>query len=103
MELEKKVLLSTLFHMYGALLTSKQQEIFKAYMLDDYSLKETAEAFNVSRSAIFDHMQKIEGHLFHFEDTLGLYKTSNQRKKLLDQLEQSMDKKIIEAIRKLDE
>lgn len=103
MELDKKVLLSTLFDIYHMLLTPKQQDIFKAYVLDDYSLKETAEAFDVSRSAIFDHIQKIETHLLHYEQSLKIYEKLKQRSTLLDQLEKDLNLKYVDALRKLDE
>jgi predicted DNA-binding protein YlxM (UPF0122 family) len=103
MELDKKVLLSTLFDIYHMLLTQKQQDIFKAYVLDDYSLKETAEAFDVSRSAIFDHIQKIETHLLHYEASLKIYEKLKLRTALYDLLEKNLDMTYVHALRKLDE
>jgi predicted DNA-binding protein YlxM (UPF0122 family) len=102
MELEKKFLLTALFDFYGALLTEKQQAIFQSYILDDYSLKETSEAFDVSRSAVFDAIQKIENHLLHYETMLKLHEKSQARKVLLDQIEDIVDISIMNKLRELE-
>lgn len=102
MELEKKVLLSSLFDIYGKLLTEKQQTIFKSYMLDDYSLKEISLEFEVSRSAVFDMIVTIEKNLLHYESVLNVYEKNQQRKALYDRLD-SMDPDIMVQLRKLEE
>ena len=102
MELEKKVLLSSLFDIYGKLLTEKQQTIFKSYMLDDYSLKEISLEFEVSRSAVFDMMVTIEKNLIHYESILKVHEKNQQRKALYDSLH-SIDPDTMAQLRKLEE
>ena len=103
MDIEKKFLLTSLFDFYGALLTEKQQAIFNSYIVEDYSLKETSEVFDVSRSAVFDAIQKIESHLLHYESLLKLHEKSQARKALLDELETKVDSLTMKKLRELEE
>ena len=77
--LEQKVYLSTLFSYYGALLTDKQQAMFKAYYEEDYSLAEIGEAFNVSRNAVYDSLKQATAKLIQFEEALHLVSKDEAR------------------------
>ncbi len=100
--LEKKEYLNRLFEIYRSLLTKKQVQSFVYYYVDDYSLQEIAELFNVSRNAVFDQLKKVEKHLNEYETKLHLYDKEVKRETLLNQLEETHDETLIEAIRKLD-
>lgn len=100
---EKKEWLNQLFDIYGTLLTEKQQSYFRLYYMEDYSLQEIAEVFEVSRNAVFDHLKKAEEHLIFYEEALHIKEKKNMREKLLDQLQDAYDPLWIEALRKLDE
>lgn len=100
--LEKNEYLNRLFELYGTLLTDKQTQTFVYYYVEDYSLQEIAELLNVSRNAIFDQLKKVEHHLLDYEDKLHLFEKEEKREYLLKKIEDHVDKKVIEAIRKLD-
>lgn len=103
MTIEKKTKLIKLFSMYQVLLTQKQQTYFKAYVEEDFSLKEVADAFQVTRSAVHDQIQKIEQYLVSYEEKLHLLRDSEKRIDLLNQYEHTLDKKCLDELRKMDE
>ena len=103
MTIEKKTELIKLFSLYQSLLTDTQQTYFKAYVEEDFSFKEIAEAYDVSRSAIHDQIHKIEKHLYAYEEKLHLLKTREQRLSLLDAYEEKKDASLLQELRKLDE
>lgn len=103
MTIEKKTLLIRLFSLYQNLLTETQRTYFKSYVEDDFSLKEIAEVFQVSRSAIHEQIQKIENHLYAYEEKLHLLSDSEKRIKLLDAFKETQNPDILETLRKMDE
>lgn len=93
--LEKKVYFSQLFHIYGKLLTNKQQELFIAYYEEDYSLQEIADEFGISRNAVHDALKTAIKNLENFEEVLGLF---NKNKKLDAIIEKYQTKKEFDSI-----
>ena len=73
MKLEKALYLSSLFDLYGSLLTKKQGEVFKLYYFDDISLSEIAEISNITKQAVKDTLDKCENLLNYYETNLKLY------------------------------
>ncbi|TNF07027.1 MAG: hypothetical protein EP317_05585, partial [Bacillota bacterium] len=82
---------------------NKQVLYYELYYYEDYSLQEIAELYQVSRNAVFDHLKKVEEHLFDYEDKLKLLYKQNQRSSLYDEIERTNDMTLIEQLRKLDE
>ncbi|MFI3251794.1 MAG: sigma factor-like helix-turn-helix DNA-binding protein [bacterium] len=72
MELEKRTHYINLFDVYKNLLTDKQKTYFVEYYLEDYSLKEISDSYNVSRNAIFDQIKKVINILENFEEKLNI-------------------------------
>lgn len=60
-----------LFDFYGPLLTERQQELVRAYYLEDLSLGEIAESEGVSRQAVHDLIRRAADALTEFEERLG--------------------------------
>jgi len=75
-----------LFDFYGDLLTSKQQEVYRLYQLEDLSLSEVGERFSISRQGIYDTIRRSELQMAHFEKTLGLVDKFIKNKKQIDVL-----------------
>lgn len=105
--LEKTTQINYLFDFYQALLTPKQRDYMELYYLEDHSLGEISEAFNVSRQAVYDNIRRTESMLKSYEDKLKLYDKFIQRQTILDQLsEAALDKeqeKILELVKILKE
>ncbi|MFL9650761.1 MULTISPECIES: putative DNA-binding protein [Exiguobacterium] len=95
MSLEKTNRMNYLFDFYQALLTPKQRNYMSLYYLDDYSLGEIAEEFEVSRQAVYDNIKRTEAMLEQYEEKLALFAKFEQRQQLLQtlkrQVEQSPD------------
>ena len=72
--MEKRVELNLLFDFYGALLTGHRQELMRAYIEEDLSLKEIADEFGITRQGVHDAITKAQEQLEEYERKLGLLK-----------------------------
>ena len=61
-----------LLDFYGPLLTEQQRQVLQAYLDDDLSLGEIAEARGVSRTAVHDVVRRGLRALERYEERLGL-------------------------------
>ena len=86
MLLEKTTRMNFLFDFYQALLTDKQRSYMELYYLDDHSLGEIAESYNVSRQAVYDNIRRTEAMLEEYEDKLKLFEKFQQRQQVLEEL-----------------
>lgn len=100
--LEKKEYYSNLFDFYESLFTEKQKQYFREYYFEDLSLGEIAEAYGVSRNAIYDHLKKILSQLDFYEERLKLFQKFSERKKLYEEYA-SKHPETINLINKLKE
>lgn len=106
--LEKTTRMNYLFDFYQALLTPKQRSYMEMYYLEDLSLGEIAETFEVSRQAVYDNIRRTEAMIESYEKKLHLYDCFKERSTLLDELEEIMDssqsgaKDLIQKIKELD-
>ena len=109
--MDKKIEISMLWQIYGALLTEKQKEYIDYYYNEDLSLAEIAQNDGITRQGVRDIIKKGEKKLFEYEEKLlFMKKTMNQEKQIeniLSQLnkihEDSSDEKvnnILEEVKK---
>jgi uncharacterized protein len=84
--LEKTTRLNYLFDFYQTLLTEKQRNYMALYYLDDYSLGEIAEEFQVSRQAVYDNIKRTEAMLEDYEEKLLLFSKFQERTTLFTDL-----------------
>lgn len=91
MSLEKTNRMNYLFDFYQALLTPKQRNYMSLYYLDDYSLGEIAEEFEVSRQAVYDNIKRTEAMLEQYEAKLELFEKFEQRQQLLQTLRRQVE------------
>lgn len=90
MLLEKTTRMNFLFDFYQALLTEKQRSYMELYYLDDHSLGEIAESYEVSRQAVYDNIRRTEAMLEEYEDKLQLLERFQERQKVLEQLTKAL-------------
>ncbi|BDG79918.1 MULTISPECIES: putative DNA-binding protein [Bacillus] len=110
MSLEKTTRMNYLFDFYQSLLTSKQKSYMSLYYLDDFSLGEIAEEYEVSRQAVYDNIKRTEAMLEQYEEKLLLLKKFQERKEMFNKLKElasgTEEKEeitaLIEALEKLD-
>lgn len=100
--IEKTTRMNVLFDFYQELLTPKQRNYMELYYLEDYSLGEIANIYQISRQAVYDHIKRTETVLETYEKKLGLFAKFMKRKSILEQLEQMVeDKRALELLSQL--
>jgi uncharacterized protein len=88
--LEKTNRMNYLYDFYQALLTPKQQSYMSLYYLDDYSLGEIAEEYEVSRQAVYDNIKRTEAMLEEYEEKLLLFQKFQERNKLIMRMKECL-------------
>lgn len=96
--MKDSIYITQLFDYYGKLLTDKQRDYFTDYYIENLSLSEIAENYNVSRNAVFKQIKEAENKLRFYEANLNLLKNSIEISKLLENIK---DERIKEKIEKL--
>ena len=81
--MEKTIYLNELYVYYKNLFTEKQQLYFEDYYLNDLSLSEIAENYNVSRNAVHNQLKIVEEKILYYEKMLGLKRKKEEINKLL--------------------
>lgn len=99
MDIIKTERINRLFDLYQKLLTPYQKEVFKLYYQEDYSLKEIAETYDVSRNAIFTLLKRVLSSLEDYEKKLELLKKTSAIYEELDKT--SLDDKFKNKIKKI--
>lgn len=61
------------------------------YYLDDFSLGEIAEEFDISRQAVYDNIKRTEAMLEEYESKLMLLSKFEGRSKLITQMKQAIE------------
>ncbi|GAX90393.1 hypothetical protein EFBL_2020 [Effusibacillus lacus] len=84
--LEKTTRMNLLYDFYGVLLTDKQRTFLELYYLDDLSLAEIAEQFQVSRQAVHDNIRRSEVQLEEYEQKLRLLERYQNRVHLCEKM-----------------
>lgn len=104
-DLIKTIRMNYLFDFYQALLTEKQRNYLQMFYLEDYSLSEIADTFNVSRQAVYDNIRRTGDLVEDYETKLGLYRNFEKRKDLYDQIKQHSDntERVLSYIKQLEE
>ncbi len=82
--------INSLFDFYQSLLTPKQRNYMALYYLDDYSLGEIAEEFQVSRQAVYDNIKRTEQMIEEYEAKLLLFERYIKRQELLEKLREAI-------------
>lgn len=70
--MEKHVRIGLLMDYYGTLLTPAQRETIEWHYAQDLSLFEIAQARDITRQAVRDHLVRAEAQLEHYEAQLHL-------------------------------
>lgn len=104
--LEKTTRINYLLDFYQELLTPKQRNYMEMYYLEDYSLGEISELFQVSRQAVYDNIKRTETMLESYESKLHLYKKFENRAEVIEQMEKKVTDsgilKMIDQLKELD-
>ena len=96
--MKENVYITQLFDYYGKLLTDKQRDYFTEYYIENLSLAEIAENYNVSRNAVFKQIKEAENKLRFYETNLNLLENSIKISKLLEDIKDEGIKAKIENL-----
>lgn len=91
MSLVKTTRVNFLFDFYQSLLTDKQRDYMRLYYLEDLSLGEIAEEYDVSRQAIYDNVRRTEAMLEDYEIKLKLFSKFQKRMKVMREIQELVD------------
>lgn len=89
---------SALLDLYGSLLTEKNRKALALYLNEDWSLREIADYYKISRQAVHDRIQTGYDHLDDLEEKLGLEKTGRQARELLDLADEALAEDDMEKV-----
>lgn len=89
-DLVKTLRMNYLFDFYQSLLTNKQRNYLELFYLEDYSLSEIADTFNVSRQAVYDNIRRTGDLVEDYEKKLELYQKFEQRREMYDEMKQHL-------------
>ncbi|HCW7449551.1 TPA: putative DNA-binding protein [Staphylococcus aureus] len=89
-DLVKTLRMNYLFDFYQSLLTNKQRNYLELFYLEDYSLSEIADTFNVSRQAVYDNIRRTGDLVDDYEKKLELYQKFEQRREIYDEMKQHL-------------
>ena len=84
--MEENIRYIKLFDIYGNLLTEKQKNNFKLYYMDDLSLREIAELYNISFQSVRDSIEVSKKLLDNYENNIKMLEKNSyidELKKLL--------------------
>ncbi len=89
-DLVKTLRMNYLFDFYQSLLTNKQRNYLELFYLEDYSLSEIADTFNVSRQAVYDNIRRTVDLVEDYEKKLELYQKFEQRREIYDEMKKHL-------------
>ncbi len=89
-DLVKTLRMNYLFDFYQSLSTNKQRNYLELFYLEDYSLSEIADTFNVSRQAVYDNIRRTGDLVEDYEKKLELYQKFEQRREIYDEMKQHL-------------
>lgn len=89
-DLVKTLRMNYLFDFYQSLLTNKQRNYLELFYLEDYSLSEIADTFNVSRQAVYDNIRRTGDLVEDYEEKLELYQKFEQRREIYDEMKKHL-------------
>ncbi|WP_278925741.1 putative DNA-binding protein [Staphylococcus auricularis] len=104
-DLVKTLRMNYLFDFYQSLLTKKQRNYLELFYLQDHSLSEIADTFDVSRQAVYDNIRRTGDLVEDYEQKLGLYKNFEKRREIYNAMRDHVDdaKQIEKYIDELEE
>lgn len=76
-----------MYEIYGKLLADKQKKYFNFYYIEDYSLGEIAEIFDVSRQAVLSGLDNAVEKLMYYEEKMNLLMKRRKEKNIIKKIE----------------
>ncbi len=96
--MEQNLYLTNLYDYYGELLTDKQKEYFEYYYMENLSLSEISENYNVSRNAVHKQIKDAENKLLFYELKLKLSEKGKKIEELLSDVDEKIKEEILDLV-----
>lgn len=96
--MEHRIYLTSLYDIYGELLTKKQREYFEDYYFNNLTLAEISENYSVTRTAIHNQLKEAEEKLEHYESVLKVKEKNKLIKKYIENIDEETREKINEIL-----
>lgn len=93
-----KINLNETYIYYKDLFTDKQQMYFEDYYMNDLSLSEIAENYDVSRNAVHNQLKIVEEKIMHYEDVLGL---KRKKEEVINLLSNKIEEEVLDKINEI--
>ena len=90
-DLIKTIRMNYLFDFYQSLLTEKQRNYLELFYLQDYSLSEIADTFDVSRQAVYYNIRRTGDLVEDYEEKLGLYQNFEKRQNIYEAIKKHIE------------
>ncbi len=87
-DIHEVVKLSYLYDFYGPLLKERHREVFEKYVLEDLSLGEIADVYQITRQGVYDIVKRCSKKLEDYEEKLKLFERFEMAKERLGQVEE---------------
>ena len=92
--IDQTIKITKLFDAYGDLLTDRQKKCIELHYLDDLSLSEVAEQFEVSRQAVHDILKRSVQIMEDFEQKLTLVAKNEKQEQIISEIDKLLGKAI---------
>lgn len=92
--LDKTTTFNMLYDFYHPLFNKKQQLFMELYYAEDWSLREIADHFSISRQAVHDRIKRIEKALIEYEQALRLAEKFERRKQLVMDIKKKIKNRV---------
>lgn len=93
-DLNKLLNKSLLYDFYNKLLTDKQCMVYEMYHMQDLSLNEIGEEWEISKQGVRDLLKRTESLLMSYESKLGLVKKHELQQSKIAIIQNSLDEMI---------
>ena len=87
-DIKEIVRLSYLYDFYGPLLKDRHREVFEQYILNDLSLSEIAQRYDITRQGVYDIVKRGSRKLEEYEEKLQLFQRFQMAKERLGKIEE---------------
>ena len=101
-DLDDVLKLSLLFDFYGALLTSRQEEIMRLYHEENFNIVEISSELGITKQGVHDALKKGEKLLYSYEEKLSLIDKFLYTEEKIKEIEKIVDSLDIDSKKKED-
>ena len=93
-----KINLNETYIYYKDLFTDKQQMYFEDYYMNDLSLSEIAENYEVSRNAVHNQVKIVEEKILYYEEVIGL---KRKKEEVINLLSNKIEEEVLDKINEI--